>query len=332
MLPLPRRQQQVLQATVQHYVDTVEPVGSRTLVRRFGLDASPATVRSAMGALEQKGLLTQPHTSAGRVPSPKGYRQFVDALLPEPGGAVMQLQRELAELSLQWAALDDLLHHLARRLADLTGLMSIITRPQRQEPQLKALRLVRSGDRLLVFLVESSAASSSLNLRLPPDSGAQLQALEHWLNEQLSNSAINWSGLPPHLQSVGAPLKQALVSHNRGRNRQAEGALTTGLAGLLCQPEFQLTTSLRPLLQLVEQQPHELLNPAAAMATASGGVWIGQEHPHPALSGCAVVQAPYATASGGEGSVALVGPMRMAYATALAAVEAVAGTLSRLLA
>ena len=100
MLPLPRRQQQVLQATVQHYVDTVEPVGSRTLVRRFGLDASPATVRSAMGALEQKGLLTQPHTSAGRVPSPKGYRQFVDALLPEPGAAVVQLQRELAELSL----------------------------------------------------------------------------------------------------------------------------------------------------------------------------------------------------------------------------------------
>ena len=98
MIPLPRRQQQVLQATVQHYVDTVEPVGSRTLVRRFGLDASPATVRSAMGALEQKGLLTQPHTSAGRVPSPKGYRQFVDALLPEPGGAVLQLQRERNQL------------------------------------------------------------------------------------------------------------------------------------------------------------------------------------------------------------------------------------------
>ena len=87
MLSLPQRQQQVLQATVQHYVDTVEPVGSRTLVRRFGLDASPATVRYAMGALEQKGLLTQPHTSAGRVPSAKGYRHYVDCLLPDPGAA-----------------------------------------------------------------------------------------------------------------------------------------------------------------------------------------------------------------------------------------------------
>ena len=73
---LPRRQQEVLQATVRHYVDTTEPVGSKTLVQRFGLDASPATVRSAMGALEQRGLLTQPHTSAGRIPSQLGYRQI----------------------------------------------------------------------------------------------------------------------------------------------------------------------------------------------------------------------------------------------------------------
>ena len=85
MEPLPRRQQDVLRATVHHYVDTIEPVGSKTLVKRFGLQASSATVRSAMGALEQKGLLTQPHTSAGRVPSPRGYRHYVDCLLPRPG-------------------------------------------------------------------------------------------------------------------------------------------------------------------------------------------------------------------------------------------------------
>ncbi|MEB3307339.1 MAG: HrcA family transcriptional regulator, partial [Cyanobacteriota bacterium] len=74
------RQQDVLRLAVRHYVDTMEPVGSKTLVRRFGLPASPATVRSAMGVLEQRGLLTQPHTSAGRVPSQRGYRVFVDQL------------------------------------------------------------------------------------------------------------------------------------------------------------------------------------------------------------------------------------------------------------
>jgi heat-inducible transcriptional repressor len=81
---LSRRQQQVLQLAVRHYVDTMEPVGSKTLVRRFDLPASPATVRSAMGVLEQRGLLTQPHTSAGRIPSQQGYRLYVDQLLPEP--------------------------------------------------------------------------------------------------------------------------------------------------------------------------------------------------------------------------------------------------------
>ena len=334
MPPLPQRQQQVLQATVQHYVDTVEPVGSRTLVRRFGLNASPATVCSAMVALEQKGLLTQPHTSAGRVPSAKGYRHYVDCLLPEPGAAVAQLQRELAELSLQWAALEDLLQHLARRLADLTGLLSVITRPQRPQPQLKALRLVVSGDRLLVFLVESSAVSSSLNLRLPQVSPLELEALERWLNGQLqeahaSATAIPWGSLPSQLQAGGVSLQQALESHNRGRNRLAEGALTTGLTGLLSQPEFSRTLSLRPLLELVEQCPHELLTPRDAQAL--GGVWIGGEHPNPALDGCAVVQARYHSRSGAEGQVALVGPMRMAYANACAAVQSVAASLSRLL-
>ncbi|MCF8133381.1 MAG: HrcA family transcriptional regulator, partial [Synechococcus sp. Tobar2m-G35] len=168
MQPLPRRQQQVLQATVRHYVDTMEPVGSQTLVRRFALDASPATVRSAMGALEQRGLLTQPHTSAGRLPSALGYRHYVDCLLPPPGAAALQLERELSEVSLQWSALEDLLDHLARRLADLTGLLSLITRPRRREQRLRTVRLAASGDRLLVFVVESAAQASTLNLPLPP--------------------------------------------------------------------------------------------------------------------------------------------------------------------
>ncbi|MGL6133065.1 MAG: HrcA family transcriptional regulator, partial [Prochlorococcaceae cyanobacterium] len=100
----------------------MEPVGSKPLVRRFGLPTSAATVRLAMGALEQQGLLTQPHTSAGRVPSQQGYRLYVDQLLPAPGAAALQLERDLANLSLQWPAFDDLLLHLGRRLTDLTGL------------------------------------------------------------------------------------------------------------------------------------------------------------------------------------------------------------------
>ena len=326
---LPRRQQEVLQATVRHYVDTTEPVGSKTLVQRFGLDASPATVRSAMGALEQRGLLTQPHTSAGRIPSQRGYRHYVDCLLPAPGVAVGQLERELMGLSLQWAALDDLLLQLARRLADLTGLLSLITRPQRRNPRLQALRLVPSGERLLVFLVEEGACASNLNLRLPAAAHGQLPALERWACEQLSCGELHWQSLPSQLKLSGAVLRQGLHSHRQGLPSSPQAALTMGLGGLLLQPEFQRSDSLRPLLQLVEEEPGQVL--LSEQAGGLGGVWIGTEHPHPALGPCAVVQASYGAGADGLGHVALIGPMRMAYATARSAVQAVALTLERLL-
>jgi heat-inducible transcriptional repressor len=330
---LPQRQQDVLRATVRHYVDTVEPVGSNTLVRRFGLPASPATVRSAMGALEQRGLLTQPHTSAGRIPSQQGYRIYVDQLLPEPGAAALQLSRELAGMSLQWAALDDLLQHLARRLADLTGLLSLITRPLRPRPQLQTIRLVPSGDRLLVFLVEGPVLTTSLNLRLPGPVAHQLPILERWANAQLEGSgSFHWERLPAELQASGALLRQALDHHEL---QESGAVVAAGLGGLLAQPEFSRTSSLLPLVQLVEQQPRQLLGPRSGeveIATSlAEAIWIGSEHPQPALEECAVVQASYRCADGARGQVALVGPMRMAYATARAAVQSVAGILQRLL-
>ena len=325
--PLSNRQRDVLQLAVRHYVDTMEPVGSQTLVRRFGLPTSPATVRSAMGALEQKGLLTQPHASAGRIPSQQGYRLYVDQLLPAPGAAALQLDRELTGLSLQWAALDDLLLHLSRRLADLTGLLSLITRPERSQTHLHALRLVPSGERLLIFLVAGSAAATSLNLRLPAQASDELPALERWAGNQLQlgqGGQIDWNALPPQLNRSGRLVRQALQSHQEAGQAAAGGAVATGLAGLLGQPEFSQTATLRPLVELVEDAPQQVLQ--------QGGIWIGDEHPHAALRDCSVVQADYRTGDGGRGQVALIGPMRMAYATAHAAVRSVAGVLERLLA
>lgn len=332
---LPRRQQEVLRATVRHYVDTVEPVGSHTLVRRFGLPASPATVRTAMGALEQRGLLTQPHTSAGRIPSQQGYRLYVDQLLPAPGAAALQLERELAGLSLQWAALDDLLLHLARRLADLTGLLSLITRPQRPSPLLQAVRLVPSGDRLLVFLVQGPDFSTSLNLRLGAGLEEELPILERWSNQQLrarGNGRIPWERLPAELRRSGGLLRQALESHGRIRSEELDAGVAAGLGGLLGQPEFSQTSSLLPLVQLVEQGPLAVLGSGAAHdALTTEAIWIGTEHPLAALGQCSVVQATYRTGHGGRGQVGLVGPMRMAYATARSAVQSVALILERLL-
>jgi heat-inducible transcriptional repressor len=333
---LPRRQQEVLRATVRHYVDTVEPVGSTTLVRRFGFPASPATVRSAMGALEQRGLLTQPHTSAGRIPSQQGYRLYVDQLLPAPGAAAAQLDRELAGLSLQWAALDDLLLYMARRLSDLTGLLSLITRPRARALRWREIRLVPSGESLLVILVQGSGLSTSLHLRLPPGVDRELPILERWTNGQLGangEAPIAWERLPAELASSGRLLRQALDSHTLLSGDGAGTVVAAGLGGLLAQPEFTRASALLPLVQLVETHPDQVLGPQAGVDQGPTDlrslVWIGSEHPHQALGQCAVVQCPYRTGDGGRGLVALVGPMRMAYATAQAAVTSVARLLQR---
>jgi heat-inducible transcriptional repressor len=255
----------------------------------------------------------------------------VDELLPAPGAAATQLERELAGLSLQWAALDDLLVYVARRLSDLTGLLSLITRPRSRAPKLQEIRLMPSGESLLVILVQGSGLSTSLHLRLPPGIQAELPILERWTNRQLQepgDGAISWDRLPAELASSGRLLRQALDSHTLLTGGGMGTVVAAGLGGLLAQPEFTRTSSLLPLVQLVETHPDQVLGPQEATDLESL-VWIGSEHPHKALGQCAVVQCPYRTGDGGRGVVALVGPMRMAYATARAGVRSVAHLLQR---
>ncbi len=312
-------------------MDTIEPVSSKTLVQRFDLKTSSATVRSAMGALEQRGFLNQPHTSAGRIPTLQGYRHYVNCLLPPPGSTIQYLEKELAHLSLRWAALDDLLTHLARRLTDFTGLMSLITRPARAIPKLQEVRLVKSGDRLLVMLVESSNQASHLNLRLPHEASNELPALETWICEELSKSAtgkLDWESLPPQLHLSGTALQEAIESHNNGETLYEAEAFSHGVSRLLAQPEFSNSKRIRPLLELMDNDPTAVL---PQKKNHSDGIWIGSEHPQRALANCSVVKATYQSSNNGIGHVALIGPMRMTYSTAKAAVKTVARHLNRVL-
>ncbi len=330
MKKLPTRQQEVLKATVHHYVDTIEPVSSKTLVKRFNLQASPSTVRSAMGALEQKGLLEQPHPSAGRIPSVQGYRHYVDQLLPPPGPAAQHLEKELTSISLQWAAFDDLLRQLTKRLTDFTGLMSLITKPIKPKPILQEIRLVQSGDRLLVMLVESSNNVRYLDLRLPKEASKEIPSIEEWFRVQLGqsiNGNLNWSHLPPQLHISGSVLKEAIKSHSHTRINTEEYVVYHGMSQLIAQPEFRKSESFRPLLELIDTQPTALI----PYSHESSRVWIGSEHPKNALKQCSVVQASYKNSKRGKGQVVLIGPMRMAYSTALATVQSVAKHLEYIL-
>jgi len=309
----------------------MEPVGSKALVRRFSLKASSSTVRSDMGALENRGFLTQPHPSAGRIPSQQGYRHYVNCLLPPPGAVAQHLESELTNISLRLAALDDLLWQLARRMTDFTGLMSLITRPVRKQKMLEEVRLVQSGERLLVMLVESSNHASHLNVRLPLEAVGELEALEIWICEQLARSSdgnLDWLGLPSQLHMSGTVLREAIQSHQHSISTLETGAVFHGMSRLVAQPEFSQSNSLRPLLELMDSRPAALV---PFGQDRLDGVWIGAEHPHEALIDCAVVQASFKSSNEGVGHVALVGPMHMAYSTAIAVVRSVADHLDKVL-
>ena len=136
-----------------------------------------------------------------------------------------------------------MLLHLARRLADLTGLLSLISRPQRLRPLLRAIRLVVSGDRLLVLLVKAPATTTSLNLRLTRGMERELPILERWTNAQLRSSPgepIAWHRLPEELRLSGGLLRQALESHELLLDGENDDIVAAGLGGLLGQPEFSL--------------------------------------------------------------------------------------------
>ena len=148
--------------------------------------------------------------------------------------------------------------------------------------------------------------------------------MERWASAQLEEGDLNWEALPRQLQRSGAVLRSALDQPTPTINPTS--VVVHGLSRLVSEPEFESTASLRPLLELIDDEPCTLISRGA-----SARVWIGDEHPQPALEACAVVQAPY-RCNEGLGHVALVGPMRMAYATARAAVQRVARHLELLLA
>ena len=145
---------------------------------------------------------------------------------------------------------------------------------------------------------------------------------------QSENGSLDWSSLPTQLHMSGSILREAIQSHSHLRAVSEAGAVFHGISRLVSQPEFSNPDSFLPLLELMDSHPTAVVPEGD---TTLGGVWIGQEHPHKALADCSVVQASFRSSSKGIGQVALIGPMRMAYSTAMGAVKSVANHLDKLL-
>jgi heat-inducible transcriptional repressor len=351
---LSSRQQQVLQATIRHYIATAEPVGSRALTQEYNLKVSPATVRNAMGFLEKYGLLYQPHTSAGRVPSDFGYRIYVNRLMSPSGRLGRHIDTLLSE-ELSWVgwSLESLLKEATQILAQVSGYLALITLPQASTAAIRHIQLVEvNADQILMIVLLDSLTTQSVVIRLPgclaqeltgQTVGKELEILSNFLTHHLRNrpleevTSLDWSELGQEFQRYGVMLCQALL--DLAQRSQATGTvqlIVSGLAEVLRQPEFSDTQRIQAIVKLLEEDQSQLLplfsETSSNIDLPSGHsdvkVWIGSENPIEPMQGCALVVSNYTQQETSIGSVGVLGPTRMVYENAVAVVKATADYLS----
>ncbi len=330
---LDERKAAILKAVVEEYVETAQPVGSGTIARASRLGVSSATVRNEMTVLEREGYLAQPHTSAGRVPTDRGYRYFVDNFT-EQGGLPATQHRAVSEFfASAHAALEELLHETSQLLSSVSQHAAMVVAPQHDAAVVRSVQLVSlQPDVVLVVAVLSDGAieKSVLSLEAGVDD-ARVGAATAVLDRHLKGAT--WTGLPS-VPTTGDADVDALVSTARDALTSRAGAepehLFVGGASRLAAEGSAFETSERAS-RLLEMLEHQVVVVSLVRELLDQGlrVSIGSENPLDELRDCSIVLAPYAVDGVPIGVVGVLGPTRMDYRHALAAVSAVSQQLGR---
>ena len=334
------RRLEVLRAIVEDYVLTHEPVGSRILVERHALGVSPATIRNDMAALEEAGLIAQPHTSAGRIPTDRGYRLFVDRL-----SAVKPLsapERKAISVFLQEAVdLDDVVDRAVRLLAQLTQQVAVVQYPSLRRSALRHVELVPvSDDRLLVVIITETGRVEQRVVevagtdaeRVVPELRARLNV--HAAGRRLVDLAVPLKEMTDAFSPEDQPLVRQVVHVVEDTLAESieERLVMAGTANL-ARTGTDFPGTIRPVLEALEENV-VLLRLLTEMAEDSAGVTvrIGRENQHAGLSETSIVAAGYGADGEPLARIGALGPTRMDYAGTMASVRAVARYLSRILA
>jgi heat-inducible transcriptional repressor len=341
---LSERERRVLEAVITAYVSTAEPAGSRAIAKRFGLGVSPATIRNTMSDLEEKGYLFHPHTSAGRVPTDKAYRLYVDALMrldqPVSSNDRVWLARELAESG---SAIETILRRAAESLGVVAQELGIALGPRLDEVRLRRLDLVPVAmDRLLMVLELEGGSVRTVFVEVPGEiaSGALLE-VARVLNERLAGLT-----LAEIRQSLAARLRDGAHTAEAAQllnvfvqegdqffamTAPGDGDVLLGQAGVLAdQPEFANGARLRQLLALTDTRQHLADLLYSRRGTQGPTITIGNEHGDPRLEPFTVVTAEY-RAGTLSGVIGVIGPTRMPYEKVVALVGHTSQLISEML-
>ncbi|HJQ74010.1 MAG TPA: heat-inducible transcriptional repressor HrcA [Gaiellaceae bacterium] len=332
-LQLSERQRAVLRRVVEEFVGTGQPVGSKTLVARSDLRVSPSTVRAELAELENLGLLTHPHTSAGRVPTERGYRYYADELLgrlePRPAAFPLDLTSTNNEV-------ESALQATTEMLSQVTRLLALVSAPPLEATHVRHVEVLLMQPQLVMVVVITSAGGVSKRLfhfDEPVDAGLAQWASDY-LNEAVAGLQLGTGLLQRRFEDIGlsqaeraflAVLRPAFTELVAAEQRVYVG----GAADLLGDVRAEELGAYRSLFELVEHRADLLEVLGQPSASQRPYVRLGHELAHPGLAEIALVGACYGLVHRALGAVSLVGPVRMDYEKALGAVRSAALELSR---
>lgn len=338
-MQLDERKTKILQAVIRNYLETGEPVGSRTISKYTDLNLSSATIRNEMADLEELGYILQPHTSAGRIPSDKGYRFYVDTMMEEKEREVVEMKEMLLE---RQDKVESLLKQVARVLAQNTNYATMISAPQLHHNKVKFVQLSRVDQRqiLAVIVVEGNVIKNNILSVAQELSDETLLKLNILLNTHLNGLSIE----EINLGMIAAMKQQAgihsdIVSEVIDAVAEAIKAdedlqiYTSGANNIFRYPELADQKKASELISTFEEKQllGGLVQEALADESSTGiQVYIGSETPVSSMKDCSVVTATYELEEGMRGTIGIIGPKRMDYDKVIRTLKALQNQLDDL--
>jgi heat-inducible transcriptional repressor len=338
--PLDLRAQAILRAVIEEYVATATPVGSLALVERYGLGVSSATVRNILAELELAGLLTHPHTSAGRVPTDAGYRFYVEAMVdrvPLPAVEQLMIRHQFGQVeyaSEHWFRL------AATTLASVTHAAGLATPAKPRAAHVRRVDLVAINERMasLILVLREGAIKQQLLHLDEPVSDEQLGAVAALLNQRVTGrtadsaaAALRSLDGADTVSRLAARVGERLVRTLREYDADAiEELFSDGLLNVMSAPEFAQSDKLRRVFTALENRAYlgELVGTVAGAGRVQ--VFIGHENQPPEMRDVSLVLAPYGRPGRAVGVVGVLGPTRMSYPHAIGTVGFVSGLMNEL--
>jgi len=333
------RNRKILEAIIEEYIESAEPVGSRTVAKRHPLGLSPASVRNVMADLEEMGYINSPHTSAGRVPTDKGYRFYVDSLLQVRQLTSEEKQR-LDSHQLQGRKIEEVLRDVGQSLSSISSYTGIVMAPRLETTVFRHIDFVplSEGRILTVFVARSGLVQNKIIRPRDPLTPRDLEQMSQYLNQTLQGLSIQQvkekilGELKAEKARYDQMLRRTLELSQDALGEELGGQVyIEGAARILDQPEFADVEKMKRLFNAFEQK-NVLIELLDQSQQADGvQIFIGSDTEYSGIKGCSLVTSHYANRRGTLGALGVIGPSRMNYSAVIPIVDYTARLLSQVL-